>query len=102
MYIDISEPQIIILEDVGMEAPISICDYIRGSEILSLRKKKNTSNQFILQTKLNYNTMSGKYAIEFFCQDYQALLIAIMDCAKVIQVGRKTSEGQIKKGESSS
>lgn len=69
MYVDISAPEIIIFEDIGMESPISLVDYIRGSEIISLRKKKNTSNQFLLEVKLGYNAMQGKYGIEFLSQD---------------------------------
>ncbi len=41
--------------------------------------------------------MQGKYGIEFLSQDHEALLIGIMDCAKVIENGRKISEGDIKK-----
>lgn len=48
MYVDITTPEILIFEDIGMETTISLADYIRGSEIISLRKKKNTSNQFLL------------------------------------------------------
>lgn len=102
MFIDVGAAEVVFLEDVGIEASYAICDYIKGAEIQALRKKKNTSNMFILEVKLNYQGISGRYAIEFSSQDSEGLTIAVMDCAKITESERKNSEGEIKDDSSSS
>ena len=59
------------------------CDYVKGAEILSLRKKKNVSNSFLLEVRLEYTGITGKYVIEFNAQDNENVLISVMDCARV-------------------
>lgn len=37
----------------------------------------------MLEIKLNYPGIVGKYALEFSSQDSESVLIGIMDCAKI-------------------
>lgn len=83
----------VFLEDFGIENSYRICDFVQGSQIQTLRKKKNTSNHFILEVKLNYEGMTGKYIIEFYSQDQEAILIAVMDCSRVNENDRKMTDG---------
>lgn len=101
MYIDIGGTEIVLLEDVGIEASYGICDYVRGAEVQALRKKKGTANTFLMEVKMGYPGINGKYGIEFSSQDSEGVLIAIMDCAKITENERKTSEGDIKDSSSS-
>ena len=71
MFVDSTagKAEIVFLEDVGLEASFMTCDYVKGAEIMTLRKKKNTTSQFLLELRLSYKGISGKYAIEFSAQD---------------------------------
>lgn len=59
------------------------CDFIHGQQIQNLYRRKNTSNKFLLELKLNSPGLNGKYGIEFAAQDSEALIMAIMDCARI-------------------
>ena len=48
MIINIPLCEVVIVDEAGLESSYKTCEYIRGSEILSLRKKKNTTNRLLL------------------------------------------------------
>lgn len=45
------------------------CDYVKGSDIYTLRKKKNMGNQYLLQVKLDFTAIKGRFGIQFTTQD---------------------------------
>jgi hypothetical protein len=47
----------------------------------------------MMEIKFNYPGMNGRYGIEFSSQDSESILIGVLDCVKLTENERKTSEG---------
>lgn len=63
IFIDSLASEVTFLESTQIESNFKTCDFMKGQEIHNIYKKRNSKNKYLLEAKLSYPHLSGKYVI---------------------------------------